>query len=190
MTAIVHARVVLIGDSSVGKTCLVNRLLDDTFDPLERLTIGADWQLYVHNLNGDRVELQIWDTAGQEKFRSLCPLYYRGAAAAVAVFDVTNRATFEHLEKWIDSFMEVAGTQVSIAVAANKLDREGERVVSQKESQEWASAREWLIYQTSAKTGENVAELFQALAELVLHRQLPKDDGRKQVHEGETSNCC
>jgi small GTP-binding protein len=190
-SSVIHARVVAIGDSFVGKTSLVSRVMEDRFDPNQKQTIGADWQLYVQSVNNDRVELQIWDTAGQEKFRSLGPLYYRSAAGAILVFDVTNRSSFEHLNSWIDAFMETAGTQVSIVVAANKSDRESDREVTQKESQDWANAKGFVVYQTSAKTGQNVAALFRALAESVGMNKLAQNDPRKTALSGQTqSSCC
>jgi small GTP-binding protein len=191
--SVVHARVVAIGDSAVGKTSLVSRLMEERFDPGEAPTIGANWQLYVHEFNCERVELQIWDTAGQEKFRSLGPLYYRSASGAIAVFDVTRRSSFESLDSWISAFTEVAGLQVTVVIAANKSDMDHERQVSQKESQDWARQRGCMLYETSAKTGENVAQLFRALAEEVLNRMTPQENKKTDFMGsggGGSQKCC
>jgi small GTP-binding protein len=166
--------------------------MEDRFDEHELPTVGANWQLYVQDFNNDRVELQIWDTAGQEKFRSLGPLYYRSAVGAVAVFDVTNRGTFEHLESWITAFTEVAGTDVKIVIAGNKCDLDGDRQVSIKESREWATQRGFMIYETSAQTGENVANLFRALAEAILKSRYPEEERYPGLGDGKAqgSKCC
>jgi small GTP-binding protein len=190
--SVLHARVVAIGDSSVGKTSLISRLMEEHFDPCEHPTVGANWQLYVHDFNCERVELQIWDTAGQEKFRSLGPLYYRSASGAIAVFDVTCRSSFENLEGWINNFTEVAGCNGVIVIAANKSDYEEARQISMRESQEWARQRGYMIYETSAKTGENVRQLFGGLAEAVLNRSQPQQEEKRNIGgtKGGSGGCC
>jgi small GTP-binding protein len=165
--AVFRGRIVAIGDSSVGKTSLVNRLMEDRFSPNEQMTVGANWQPFTHSFGTERVELQIWDTAGQEHFRSLGPLYYRNAVGAIVVFDVTDRTSFDNLQNWVAAFTAVAGTNVIVVVAANKCDLEEKRTVSLKEGLDWARSRRFQIYETSAKTGQNVAAMFAALAEAV-----------------------
>jgi small GTP-binding protein len=186
----IQGRVVAIGDSSVGKTCLVSRLMEDRFDLNESMTVGANWQLYVQDFNSDRVELQIWDTAGQEKFRSLGPLYYRSAVGALVVFDITNRESFDHLELWIKAFTEVAGNEVRIVIAANKCDLDDRRKVSAKEAIEWGRSRGWMVYETSAATGENVQAAFRALAEAVLARRQQQAERIAGNLPTSESKCC
>ncbi|OHT03122.1 small GTP-binding protein [Tritrichomonas foetus] len=165
-----HARVVVIGDSSVGKTSILNQLVEHTFNPFEPSTVGSNYQLYVEEIQGTKVEIQIWDTAGQEKFRSLGPIYFRNAVAAIAVYDQTNRLTFEHLDKWIHDFTEVAGATTTIAIAGNKSDLQSEEVPF-VEAEKWANDRKYLIAQTSALTGAGVKELFKKLAVSILQNQ-------------------
>jgi GTPase SAR1 family protein len=105
--------VVAIGDASVGKTSIVDRLMQDFFNPPESPTVGANWQPFLHDVGSDRVELQPY-TAGQEAFRSLEPLYHRNATGAVAVYDVTRRSTFQSLDTWISSVREVAGVDATV----------------------------------------------------------------------------
>ena len=97
-------RAVTIGESSVGKTCLVNRFIRNKFNNAEANTVGAIYDTYTERRGDQSIEVQIWDTAGQEKFRSLAPVYYRGADAAVVVFDMTKPSTFQCLQSWIDDF--------------------------------------------------------------------------------------
>jgi small GTP-binding protein len=189
-TSVFHGRIVAIGDSAVGKTCLISRLMEERFNPREQTTIGANWQLFIHDIGSDRIELQIWDTAGQEMFRSLGPLYYRSAVGAVAVYDVTNRSSLNNLDSWIAAFTATAGTDVTIAIAANKCDLQDARQVTVKEGKDWATARGYFVYETSAKTGQNVPALFRALAEMVLYTKSPRYMANVDQMITERRRCC
>ena len=165
---VLHGRVVVIGDPSVGKTSILNQLIDKTFNPYEHSTIGANYQFYTQDVDGTRVEIQIWDTAGQEKFRSLGPIYFRNSIGALAVYDITNRDSFNNLQEWIRTFTEVAGSDVIICIVGNKCDLP-QRVVTMQEAEEFlkssANPQNYLFFETSAKTGLGVNELFLRLAE-------------------------
>lgn len=158
-------RVVLIGDSSVGKTCIVNRFVNNQFREDELNTIGAMYENYKERRNGSEVSLQIWDTAGQEKFKSLSPIYFRNAAAAICVFSLTSRASFANIKSWIDSFHDVAGSRAIVYIAANKCDLEHEFEVTVEEAKEWAAEQNLKLFTTSAKTGEGIVAMFRELAE-------------------------
>jgi small GTP-binding protein len=166
-TRVPQYRIVAVGDPAVGKTSILNRLMEGKFDDLEPSTVGATWQLFAQDQNGQKLEIQIWDTAGQEKFRALGPLYYRGAVGAVVVYDVTNRQSFANIEGWIEGFTSVAGSESAIVIVGNKTDRDGYREVPEREGREWARERSVTFYETSAKTGTNVAEVFDALTHTI-----------------------
>ena len=188
-----HCRVVVIGDASVGKTSLLNRLIDKTFKDYQPTTIGANYQLYIEEINGTKVELQVWDTAGQERFKSLGPIYFRNSLGTIAVFDQTNRESFENMQEWINSFREVAGTDTIICVAGNKCDLQDDVQVSDLEAKEWATKKHYLYGRTSAKTGEGVAELFKNLASTLLSFQTERHKGRNEKRmkpHREKENCC
>jgi small GTP-binding protein len=171
-----HARVVVIGDSSVGKTSILNRLVEDTFNEFQLPTIGSNFQLFGEEVDGARVELQIWDTAGQEKFRSLGPIYFRNAVAALAVYDQGSQASFQHLEKWIKDFTDVAGEGATIAIAGNKVDLVDSCEVVYKDAEMWANEQKYLIGQTSALTGYGVRSLFSALAYAIRQNAGPRQE--------------
>jgi small GTP-binding protein len=189
---VIHGRVVLIGDSAVGKTSLVNRLIEERFNIHEQSTVGANWQLYNATVTGTRVEFQIWDTAGQEKFRSLGPLYYRNALGAVAVFDVTSRVSFESLGSWIAAFTAVAGANTVVVLSANKCDVDDDlRRVAPKEAIEWARSAGCPLFETSALTGQNVRQLFAALAEGIVNaRPGVRVGGPSLGGVKRTEDCC
>jgi small GTP-binding protein len=169
-----RSRVVAVGDSSVGKTSILTALMGDTFNPYEQNTVGANWHLHTEDIQGERIELQIWDTAGQERYRSLGPLYYRNAVVAIAVYDVTNRESFDSLPGWIDAFRAVAGANGGVFVVGNKIDLEDKRQIPFDQASEWARSRQYEFYETSAKTEDGVKDLFRSVAAQVasLHRQV------------------
>ncbi|EAY15204.1 small GTP-binding protein, putative [Trichomonas vaginalis G3] len=164
-------RAVTIGESSVGKTCLVNRFIRNKFNNAEANTVGAIYDTYTERRGDQSIEVQIWDTAGQEKFRSLAPVYYRGADAAVVVFDMTKPSTFQCLQSWIDDFKGVAGEQSAVIIVGNKVDLTDQIKISQMEALEWATAHGVKFFQTSAKTGEGVKELFTAVVDILMTRR-------------------
>jgi small GTP-binding protein len=162
-----HGRIVAIGDCAVSKTSIINYLVQGRMNIDEPSTVGANWQPYVHEFNSDRIELQIWDTAGQERFRSLGPLYYRNAVGAFVVYDITNRSSFDNLKLWITDFKTHGRPDARIMIVANKCDLHEERQVTIQQGLNWAREQEYQIYEPSAKTGENVRPLFEAMAESV-----------------------
>lgn len=190
----IQSRVVIIGDSTVGKTSIFNKLAFDSFNINERATVGSNYHVYVQQIQDIKVDLQIWDTAGQERFRSLGAIYFREADAAIAVYDITKRLTFENLEMWINDFINVAGDMKTIVIVANKCDLEEDSEVSFQEAESWAQAKNYMIRQTSAKTGEGIDELFSDLAHTILQNQMSKpityNSPRKSIEENNQNNSC
>jgi small GTP-binding protein len=158
----------MIGDASVGKTSILAQLVDHKFDPDQPTTIGANYQIHVTDVDNVKVELQIWDTAGQEKFRSLGPIYYRCAAGALIVYDVTKRITFTNIEPWVQEFQESAGCSPIVVIVGNKTDLDGHREVSTMEGKKFAEARRFLFAEISAKTGDGVRPVFDELTRAIV----------------------
>lgn len=117
---------IVIGDSAVGKSCLLLQFTDQRFKLEHDVTIGVEFGARTVNVSGESVKLQIWDTAGQESFRSITRAYYRGSAAALLVFDVTNRSSFESIGHWLKEARLNTSPQVTIAMVGNKVDLAGE----------------------------------------------------------------
>jgi small GTP-binding protein len=163
-----RCRVVLVGSASVGKTSILSQLVDHKFSADEKSTIGVNYQIYSTQVDSIDVELQVWDTAGQEKYRSLGPVYYRGALGAIAVYDITNRRTFLGLDAWIQAFCEVVGAHAKVAVVGNKADLAESCEVNESEGREFAERNGYLFFTTSARTGHGIEQIFDELARAVL----------------------
>src|SRR3989338_10498987 len=151
---------IIIGDSGVGKSCLLLQFTDKRFESMHDLTIGVEFGARVVSINGQEVKLQIWDTAGQDSFRSITRSYYRGAVGALVVFDVTKRESFEHMQMWIDDANAHSHTPITMMLVGNKIDLENQRVVSKEEAEEFARKKGIFYIDASAKTAENVDSAF------------------------------
>lgn len=163
--AVPRVKLVLLGDSGVGKSCLVLRYVRGQFDPTSKVTVGAAFMSHSVNLpDGTTIKFEIWDTAGQERYASLAPLYYRGASAAAIVYDVTNEDTFAKAKHWVSELQKNAGGNLVVILVGNKTDLAEDRVISAEEGQEYATRNNMLFVETSAKTAANTAELFESVA--------------------------
>jgi small GTP-binding protein len=154
-------KVLLIGDSGVGKSSLLRRYVDDEYSDSFVSTIGVDFRLRNVRLNGATVRLQLWDTAGQERFRTITASYYRGAQALLLVYDASDRESFAHLQRWLDESQRYADQPV-VVVVGNKADLE--RAVPADEAQRWADAHGCALVECSAKDKAAVDQLFANLA--------------------------
>ena len=132
MSQVCHFKLVLLGDTAVGKSCIVVRFVRKEFFEFQEPTIGAAFLTQTITLDSTQVKFEIWDTAGQERYRSLAPMYYRGAAAAIVVYDVTNPASFDGAKSWVRELQRRGDPNVVIALAANKADLEDKRKVSKE----------------------------------------------------------
>jgi small GTP-binding protein len=184
-------RIVLIGDSAVGKTSILNRLVADIFNERESPTVGANFYNYTTTVDSLCVELQVWDTAGQETFQALGPIYYRGAVGAVAVFDITKPETFSALVSWITSFSDVAGTKTKIAIVGNKTDLEDDRKVGTNEASDWALQAGYLFFEASAQSGEGVSAIFEGIARAVSQLSPPQRENPPDLaNPNRNGGCC
>merc|ERR1712012_930601 len=151
---------IIIGDTGVGKSCLLLQFTDKRFQPVHDLTIGVEFGARMINIEGKQIKLQIWDTAGQEAFRSITRSYYRGAAGALLVYDITRRDTFNHLTTWLEDARQHSNSNMVIMLIGNKSDLEARRDVKRGEGEEFARKHGLVFMETSAKTAANVEEAF------------------------------
>ncbi|KAG0351287.1 GTP-binding protein of the rab/ypt [Podila minutissima] len=158
-------KLVLLGESAVGKSSLVLRFVKDQFDDYRESTIGAAFLTQTISLDdATTVKFEIWDTAGQERYKSLAPMYYRNANCAVVVYDITQSSSLDKAKSWVKELQRQADPNIVIALAGNKSDLSARRVVETEEAQAYADEAGLLFFETSAKTATNVNELFTSIA--------------------------
>jgi len=191
-------KLLVIGDSGVGKSCLLLRFADDVYSETYISTIGVDFKIRTVEIGGKTVKLQIWDTAGQEKFRTITSTYYRGAHGIAIVYDVTDSVSFNHLNMWLGEIERSAKDSVSKIIVGNKSDLSSKRVVDFNSGKEFAEKLGIPFLETSAKNATNVEQAFITMATDIKNRmdaspngvnpkqkentikpgkQIPKDDG-------------
>mmetsp|Transcript_64418 Transcript_64418/g.119803 ORF Transcript_64418/g.119803 Transcript_64418/m.119803 type:complete len:207 (+) Transcript_64418:95-715(+) len=154
-----HFKYIIVGDPGVGKSCLLLKFTDNRFRDLHDMTLGVEFGYRVVSIEDCQIRLQIWDTAGQEVFRSITRAYYRGATGAFVVYDVSRRYTFDRVTQWLADARENAQPNLVIMLIGNKSDLE-HREVSFEEGQEYAAQNGLFFMETSAKTGYNVETAF------------------------------
>jgi len=172
-------KLVLLGDTSVGKSSIVIRFVKGQFSEYQESTIGAAFLTQTVPVQDCTVKFEIWDTAGQERYHSLAPMYYRGAAAAIVVYDITSQESFHRAKSWVKELQRQGSPDVVIALAGNKIDRDEEREVPAADAKQYADDNSLYFIETSAKTNVNVRELFLAIA-----RQLPKESNNDAGGDG------
>jgi small GTP-binding protein len=188
----VESKVILVGRTTVGKTSIVNASLTGTFSVETRPTIGAGFSIKMFESDGRRSLFQVWDTAGHERFRSMTPLYYRGAAFALIVFAIDDRQSFVEIDAWRQSLADSL-TAVSVILVANKSDLADERVVSETEARLKAQEIRARYIEVSAKTGQGIDEIFKIMAEELrqnTHRVTRAKPGPLPEPTEATSGCC
>ncbi len=165
MSNLPQIKVVLLGDSSVGKTCIVHRFAHDKFNEDSNATLGAMFISKVLELPefGATVKYQIWDTAGQEKYRSLAAMYYQDAAAAILVYDITKKESFNAITYWMSELKSKAPENIKIAIAANKSDLVEQEAVHLSEGKKFAEDHNAIFKMTSAKDGTGIRDLFASI---------------------------
>ena len=185
-------KVLLLGDSTVGKTCFLMRYTDNTFQEIHMSTIGLDYRLKSMTLkSGKNVKVQIWDTAGQDRFRAITKNYYKGAHGIILIYDVTNQLSFDNVSNWINQIKEEASDKVTIFLVGNKIDDVENRKIQTESGKNLAENFQLQFYETSAKTGENVEKTFQALVEKIDEISLINTRGGKLTPvNGKKKGCC
>jgi len=154
------AKIVLLGDSGVGKTSIAVRYVQESFSSKLPPTIGASFLTKRIAVDTFKIKLQLWDTAGQERFRSLAPMYYRGAVAAILVFDITNDASFGKVKDWVQELRTNVSEEIIMCIVGNKADLEQARKITSEQGAEYAASIGGAYYETSAKTNQGVDSIF------------------------------
>ncbi|KAM6582239.1 hypothetical protein CsatB_009241 [Cannabis sativa] len=194
----IQAKLVVLGDMGTGKTSLVLRFIKGQFNDYQESTIGAAFFTQVLSLNEATIKFDIWDiwdTAGQERYHSLAPMYYRGAAAAIVVYDITTMDSFVRAKKWVQELQKQGNPNLIMFLAGNKVDLEKKREVEFEEGEQYAKENGLIFLETSAKTAQNVNELFYEIAKRLVKSSPPTRPGGMKLHRGSTGTerrlfCC
>ncbi|OLY82764.1 GTP-binding protein ypt1 [Smittium mucronatum] len=187
-------KLLLIGDSGVGKSCLLLRFADDTYTESYISTIGVDFKIRTIELEGKTVKLQIWDTAGQERFRTITSSYYRGAYGIIVVYDVTDQESFNNVERWLQEIGRYASEGVNKLLVGNKSDLEDDRTVDYTQAKEFADQLGIPFLETSAKDSTNVEQAFLTMAKQIKDRvgapniQQQQDQLKNSINIGQGQN--
>jgi len=203
-----HMKLLLIGDSNVGKTSLLQRFVDGTFQEIYTTTIASDFKVHNVKLDGKAVRIQIWDTAGMERFRTITSSYYRSAHGILIVFDVNSLQSFENVRKWMSEIERYASPNVNLLLVGNKSDLKGPNTVDAKQVKEYCQSLKLAYAETSAKSDRAVSELFLSLCRVILkrvsdetankynHQPVPSSpvyllsDTRRGRSNNDSSSCC
>ncbi|XP_064602240.1 ras-related protein Rab-13-like isoform X2 [Liolophura sinensis] len=180
-------RLLLVGDTGVGKTCLLCRYANDEFFDTHISTIGIDFKMKTVAVDGRTVKVQIWDTAGQERFESITKQFYRRAEGILLVFDITNKASFEGVGKWITYIRELTREDPVMMLLGNKSDRKHRRQVSFAQAKEFAENYDMKYSETSAKSADNINQAFLSIITDVLRSTNAKTDKQNNRIENHSS---
>lgn len=194
-------KLLLIGDSGVGKSCLLLRFADDTYSDSYISTIGVDFKIRTLELDSKTVKLQIWDTAGQERFRTITSSYYRGAHGIGIVYDVTDRESFNNVKHWNAEIDRYASEGVTKVLIGNKFDMADKKVVTYDEAKELADSLKMEFLETSAKDSQNVTKAFETMARKIKEKMkaggpMAPKPGAQRLRTGATTRpanaqgCC
>ena len=160
-------KMVLIGDSSVGKTNILSKYLKGTFDESSKATVGVEFGTKNIKINDKKIKIQIWDTAGQERYRSITSAYYRGAKGAFIVYDITRQDTFDNIDKWVKDLKTNGDKNTVIMLIGNKSDLEDKRVIQKEQGIKKSEEFKIAFFETSALNGENITKAFDELIEQI-----------------------
>ncbi len=169
-------KLLIIGDAGVGKTGIMNRYIYNNFNSQSKPTMGVEFGTKKTKINNTIIRAQIWDTAGQEKYRSITSAYYRGAKAAIVVYDVTNKDSFNNIEKWINEIKATGDKDMIIVICGNKIDLDEQRIVSMEEAKEKAANNKLILIETSAKTNENIDKVFDNISNFIYNDYIDNKD--------------
>ena len=171
-------KILIIGESGVGKTCFLLRYAENSFVANHLLTIGIDFKIKVIEIEGKNIKLQIWDTAGQDRFRTITKTYYKGSHGVILVYDVCDERSFGNVKNWVNQIEQNAKSSICKVLVGNKCDK-AERVITEEQGRKLAEEYNMKFYETSAKTGQNVEEAFTYLT-----REILKIYKNKEGHTG------
>ena len=184
-------KVIIIGDSSVGKTNIMSRYLKNQFLENSKATVGVEFGAKLFNINGHKIKAQIWDTAGQEKYKAITGAYYKGSKGAFVVYDITRKDTFESIDRWINDLKTTGDPKLNIMIIGNKCDLDHRREVLKEQGEEKSKSFGCAFLETSALSGDNIEKGFEMMISEIFkkyEKENADDDDLITVEKGEDIN--
>ena len=192
-------KILLVGNSGVGKSCLLVRFCDDSYESNSMSTIGVDFKTKLLSIDNKNICLQVWDTAGQERYHSITSSYYKGAQGVLVVYDITNRDSFDSVDEWVNE-ITLTNKNIAIILVGSKCDQESDRKVSREQGEIKSKEIGCLFYEASSKVGLGVGEIFEELVKIISKKpsmnlsiyEKEIDIRSKPIpyQQTESSNCC
>ena len=177
-------KIVLLGDSGVGKTNLISRFTKNMFSPNSKATIGVEFFIKTYKVNNKILKIEIWDTAGQERYKSITSVYYKGAKGAFIVYDITSRKSFDDVDKWIEEIKEKTSKDIKLIIIGNKIDLKDERDITTNEALNKFKGMDIPFMETSALDDTNVSEVFLDLIKII-YQDIIKGDNDEYFFDNE-----
>ena len=181
-------KIILIGDSAVGKTNIMSKYLKGEFQENTKATVGVEFGSKLFKIDNHTIKAQIWDTAGQEKYKAITGAYYKGSKGAFVVYDITRRDTFESADRWINDLKVTADPKINIILIGNKCDLEDKREVLKEQGEEKAKSFDCAFFETSALKGDNIDKGFEMMVNEIFKKygnDSNEDDELGSVEKGE-----
>ena len=177
-------KIVLLGDSGVGKTNIISRFTKNIFSPNSKATIGVEFFCKTYKINNKILKIEIWDTAGQERYKSITSVYYKGAKGALIVYDITSRKSFDNVDKWIEEIKEKTSKDIKLIIIGNKIDLKDSREISTKEAMYKFKGMDIPLMETSAADDTNINEAFLDLIKII-YKDFIKGDNAEYYFDEE-----
>ena len=184
----IYLKILLIGDTSVGKTSILCKYIDDEFSDTYLSTIGIEFKIKSLIINGKKVLLRIWDTSGQERYRSITQNFYRNANGILFIFDITKKETFDNIKIWLTDSENCEDNKVTKMLIGNKIDLENKRKIDNETIKKFAEKKEMKYFEASAKEGINIDNIFRELAELILFNKSKEDNEEEIIRKRNREN--
>ena len=183
-------KLILIGDSCVGKSNILLKYLKNEFDPNSRATVGVEFGTKNIIINNKKIKIQIWDTAGQERYRSITSAYYKGAKGALIVYDITRKCTFDNIDKWISDLKLNGDKNICIVILGNKSDLDDKREVSKGDGIKKSEMYKTAFLETSALNGDNIGKAFDEIIDQIIenNKSFFDDNNKKEMDKGVNLN--